>query len=76
MGRQRNPKDPKDLKDYKTNIMKNKQLYIRRMERMEGALRAIEGLLGQRDTTIQDIKTRLQVLNDELMELKAMAERE
>ena len=56
--------------------MKNKQLYIRRIERMEGALRAVEGLLGQRDTTIQDIKTRLQVLNDELMELKAMAERE
>jgi hypothetical protein len=73
MGRQRNPKDPKD---HKTNIMKNKQLYIRRMERMEGALRAVDGLLGQRDTTIQDIKTRLQVLNDELMELKAMAERE
>jgi DNA-binding FrmR family transcriptional regulator len=76
MGRQRYPRVPKDLKDHKTNIMKNKQLYIRRMERMEGALRAIEGLLGQRDTTIQDIKTRLQVLNDELMELKAMAERE
>lgn len=56
--------------------MKNKQLYIRRMERMEGALRAVDGLLGQRDTTIQDIKTRLQVLNDELMELKAMTERE
>ena len=76
MGRQRNLKDPKDLKDHKTNIMKNKQLYIRRMERMEGALRAVDGLLGQRDTTIQDIKTRLQVLNDELMELKAMTERE
>jgi DNA-binding FrmR family transcriptional regulator len=56
--------------------MKNKQLYIRRMERMEGALRAVEGLLGQRSTTIQDIKKRLQTLNDELTELKAMAERE
>lgn len=76
MGRQRNPWDPKDLKDRKTNIMKNKQLYIRRIERMEGALRAIDGLLGQRDTTIQDIKKRLQTLNDELMELKAMTERE
>ena len=56
--------------------MKNKQLYIRRIERMEGALRSVEGLLGQRDTTIQDIKKRLQTLNDELTELKAMAERE
>ena len=56
--------------------MKNKQLYIRRIERMEGDLRAVEGLLGQRDTTIQDIKKRLQTLNDELTELKAMAERE
>jgi len=43
---------------------------------MEGDLRAVEGLLGQRDTTIQDIKKRLQTLNDELTELKAMAERE
>jgi hypothetical protein len=43
--------------------MKNKQLYIRRIERMEGALRAVEGLLGQRSTTIQDIKKRLQTLN-------------
>ena len=66
----------KDPKDHKINIMKNKQLYIRRIERMEGALRAVEGLLGQRDTTIQDIKKRLQTLNDELTELKAMAERE
>jgi DNA-binding FrmR family transcriptional regulator len=56
--------------------MKNKNLYIRRMERMEGALRAIEGLLGQRSTTIQDIKQRLSILNEELGELKAMAERE
>ena len=63
-------------KDHKINIMKNKQLYIRRIERMEGDLRAVEGLLGQRDTTIQDIKKRLQTLNDELTELKAMAERE
>lgn len=76
MGRQRNLRDPKDLKDHKTNIMKNKQLYIRRIERMEGALRAVEGLLGQRDTTIQDIQKRLQTLNDELTELKAMTERE
>ena len=73
LGPLRTPRTPKD---HKINIMKNKQLYIRRIERMEGDLRAVEGLLGQRDTTIQDIKKRLQTLNDELTELKAMAERE
>tara|TARA_R110001632_G_scaffold55132_3_gene135014 strand:+ start:2647 stop:2820 length:174 start_codon:yes stop_codon:yes gene_type:complete len=56
--------------------MKNKSLYTRRIERIEGSMRAIEGLLGQRDTTIQEIKTRLESVNDEVMELKAMVERE
>lgn len=56
--------------------MRNKQLYIRRIERMEGALRAIEVSLGQRDTTIQTIKQRLEIVNDELGEVKAMVERE
>jgi len=56
--------------------MKNKQLYIRRIERIEGALRAIGVLLGRKGTTIQDITQRMQTVNDEIVELKAMAERE
>ncbi len=56
--------------------MKNKQLYIRRIERIEGALRAIEVSLGQRDTTIQTIKQRLDVVNGEVEEIKSMVERE
>ena len=56
--------------------MKNKQLYIRRIERMEGALRAIEVSLGQRDTTLQSIRQRLETVNNELDELKGMVERE
>lgn len=56
--------------------MRNKQLYIRRIERMEGALRAIEVSLGQRDTTLQSIKQRLETVNNELDELKGMIERE
>lgn len=56
--------------------MRNKQLYIRRIERMEGALRAIEVSLGQRDTTLQSIRQRLEVVNNELDELKGMVERE
>lgn len=64
------PKDPDK------NIMRNKQLYIRRIERMEGALRAIEVSLGQRDTTLQSIRQRLEVVNNELDELKGMVERE
>ena len=46
--------------------MKSKQLYIRRIERIEGALRAIEVSLGQRDTTTQTIKQRLDVVNGEI----------
>lgn len=56
--------------------MRNKQLYIKRIERMEGALRAIEVSLGQRDTTLQSIRQRLEVVNNELDELKGMVERE
>lgn len=56
--------------------MRNKQLYIRRIERMEGALRAIEVSLGQRDTTLQSIRQRLEIVNNELDELKGMVERE
>lgn len=56
--------------------MRNKQLYIRRIERMEGALRAIEVSLGQRDTTLESIKQRLEIVNNELDELKGMVERE
>lgn len=56
--------------------MRNKQLYIRRIERMEGALRAIEVSLGQRDTTLQSIRQRLEIVNNELDELRGMVERE
>ena len=56
--------------------MRNKQLYIRRIERMEGALRAIEVSLGQRDTTLQSIRQRLETVNNELDELRGMIERE
>tara|TARA_R110002167_G_scaffold113244_1_gene286122 strand:- start:41 stop:214 length:174 start_codon:yes stop_codon:yes gene_type:complete len=56
--------------------MKNKQLYIRRIERVEGALRAIGVLLGRNGTTIQDITSRMETVNNEVAELKAMAERE
>ena len=56
--------------------MRNKQLYIRRIERMEGSLRAIEVSLGQRDTTLQSIRQRLETVNNELDELKGMVERE
>lgn len=56
--------------------MRNKQLYIRRIERMEGALRAIEVSLGQRDTTLQSIRQRLETVNNELDELRGMVERE
>ena len=56
--------------------MRNKQLYIRRIERMEGALRGIEVSLGQRDTTLESIKQRLDIVNNELDELKGMIERE
>lgn len=56
--------------------MRNKQLYIRRIERMEGALRSIEVSLGQRDTTLQSIRQRLETVNNELDELKGMVERE
>ena len=73
MGSQGTKKDPKDPDK---NIMRNKQLYIRRIERMEGALRAIEVSLGQRDTTLQSIRQRLEVVNNELDELKGMVERE
>ena len=73
MGRQGTKKVPKDPDK---NIMRNKQLYIRRIERVEGALRAIEGLLGQRTTTVQDIKSKMSTINDEIEELKAMVERE
>ena len=73
MGRQGTKKVPKDPDK---NIMRNKQLYIRRIERMEGALRAIEVSLGQRDTTLQSIRQRLEVVNNELDELKGMVERE
>lgn len=73
MGRQGTKEVPKDPDK---NIMRNKQLYIRRIERMEGALRAIEVSLGQRDTTLQSIRQRLEVVNNELDELKGMVERE
>lgn len=56
--------------------MKNKNLYMRRIERIEGALRAIEVSLGQRTTTVQDIKNYLSTVNDELAEVKSMIERE
>ena len=56
--------------------MRNKQLYIRRIERMEGALRAIEVSLGQRDTTLQSIRQRLETVNNELDERRGMGERE
>lgn len=73
MGRQGTKKVPRDPNK---NIMRNKQLYIKRIERMEGALRAIEVSLGQRDTTLQSIRQRLEVVNNELDELKGMVERE
>jgi DNA-binding FrmR family transcriptional regulator len=73
MGRQGTKKVPRDPDK---NIMRNKQLYIRRIERMEGALRAIEVSLGQRDTTLQSIRQRLETVNNELDELKGMVERE
>lgn len=76
MGRQRYPQGPKGPKGPQNNTMKNKQLYIRRIERIEGALRAIEVSLGQRDTTIQTIKQRLDVVNSEVEEIKSMVERE
>jgi DNA-binding FrmR family transcriptional regulator len=73
MGRQGTKKVPRDPDE---NIMRNKQLYIRRIERMEGTLRAIEVSLGQRDTTLQSIRQRLEIVNNELDELRGMVERE
>lgn len=73
MGRQGTKKVPRDPNK---NIMRNKQLYIRRIERMEGALRAVEVSLGQRDTTLQSIRQRLETVSNELDELKGMVERE
>lgn len=56
--------------------MKNKEMYFRRINRIEGQLRAIEVSLGQRDTTTQSIKQRLETIATEMDNIKSMLERE
>lgn len=56
--------------------MRNKDAFIKKMNRVEGKLKAIRVMVTRQGTTIKDIHEILDVIEDEMSDLNTMIERE
>ena len=56
--------------------MRNKDAFIKKMNRIEGKLKAIRVMVTRQGTTIKDIHEILDVIEDEMGDLNTMIERE
>ena len=56
--------------------MRNKNLFLEKLNRIEGKLKSIEVLMTRPSTTIQQMKENLQYCYDQINDLESMIERE
>ena len=56
--------------------MKNKELFINKMSRIDGKLKTIRVMVTRQGTTVQDIHGILDLIDSEMSDLSTMVERE
>lgn len=56
--------------------MRNKQLFLDKMSRIDGKLKSIRVLCTRQTTTVQDIHNLIDEINDQMDDLNTMIERE
>ena len=56
--------------------MRNKDLFLQKIERVEGKLKSIEMLLTRRDTTAAELRENFVVAREQLDDLRTMVQRE
>jgi DNA-binding FrmR family transcriptional regulator len=56
--------------------MKNKELFINKMSRIDGKLKTIRVMVTRQGTTVQDIHSILDQIDSEMSDLSTMVERE
>lgn len=56
--------------------MKNRDLFIQKLERVEGKLKALDVLITRQGTTTKDIHAITEYCNSELSDIRTMIERE
>ena len=56
--------------------MRNKQLFVEKMNRIDGKLKTIRVMTTRQGTTVQDIHTILDQIDSEMGDLSSMIERE
>ena len=66
----------RDEKKLNLYTIRNKDAFIKKMNRIEGKLKAIRVMVTRQGTTIKDIHEILDVIEDEMSDLNTMIERE
>lgn len=56
--------------------MKNKQLFVDKMNRIDGKLKTIRVMITRPGITVQDVHTTLDQIEEEMNDLSSMIERE
>jgi len=56
--------------------MRNKQLFLDKMSRIDGKLKSIRVLVTRQSTTVQDIHKLIDDINEQMDDLGSMIERE
>ena len=56
--------------------MKNKQLFVDKMNRIDGKLKAIRVMITRKGVTVQDIHKTLDEIDEQMGDLSSMIERE